>query len=89
MNDAADVSEHRLRNVHLEPFLAVVEAAVRIEDAVTRALALEDALGLFDHPYVPEADERTGPTGFRATDAAGDARLVGAPVLAEPAVPGR
>ncbi|KZE94760.1 hypothetical protein AVP42_00687 [Agromyces sp. NDB4Y10] len=86
MNDAADVSEHRLRNVHLEPILAVVEAAVRIDDTVTRAL---DALGLFDHPYVPEADERTESTGFRATDAAGDARLVGAPVLAEPAVPGR
>ena len=147
--DAADVSEYRLRNVHLEPFRAVVEAGAasvmasfntvagrpmhanrrlltgvlkdewgfggvvdgvrnliphgvaadladavrlayaagidvemggapaeldpselaperldpaRIDDAVARVLALKEALGLFDDPYVPEADERTAPT---------------------------
>lgn len=151
--DGADVSEHRLRNVHLEPFRAVVEAGAasvmasfntvsgrpmhanrrlltgvlkeewgfggvvvgdadgvrnliphgvaedladavhiayaagldvemggapadldpaeltagrldpaRIDDAVARVLALKEALGLFDDPYVPEADERTEPT---------------------------
>lgn len=151
--DAADVSEHRLRNVHLEPFRAVVEEGAasvmvsfntvagrpmhanrrlltgvlkeewgfggvvvgdadgvrnliphgvaedlgdavrlayaagldvemggapadldpselaperldpaRIDDAVARVLALKEALGLFDDPYVPEADERTEPT---------------------------
>lgn len=151
--DGADVSEHRLRNVHLEPFRAVVEAGAasvmasfntvsgrpmhanrrlltgvlkeewgfggvvvgdadgvrnliphgvaadladavrlayaagldvemggapadvdpgelasgrldpaRIDDAVARVLALKEALGLFDDPYVPEADERIEPT---------------------------
>ncbi|GAA1061492.1 glycoside hydrolase family 3 N-terminal domain-containing protein [Agromyces bracchium] len=151
--DAADVSEHRLRNVHLEPFRAAVDAGTasvmasfntvagrpmhanrrlltgvlkeewgfdgvvvgdadgvrnliphgvaadladavrlaysagldiemggtpgeldpsvlaperlapaRIDDAVTRVLALKEALGLFDDPYVPEADERIEPT---------------------------
>lgn len=151
--DGADVSEHRLRNVHLEPFRAVVDAGAasvmaafntvagrpmhanrrlltevlkedwgfdgvvvgdadgvrnliphgvaedladavrlayaagldvemggapadldpgelagrldpaRLDDAVARVLALKEALGLFDDPYVPEADERTEPTG--------------------------
>lgn len=151
--DGADVSEHRLRNVHLEPFRAVIEAGAasvmasfntvagrpmhanrrlltgvlkeewgfggvvvgdadgvrnliphgvaedladavhiayaagldvemggapadldpaeltagrldpaRIDDAVARVLALKEALGLFDDPYVPEADERIAPT---------------------------
>ena len=151
--DGADVSEHRLRNVHLEPFRAVIEAGAasvmasfntvagrpmhanrrlltgvlkeewgfggvvvgdadgvrnliphgvaedladavhiayaagldvemggapadldpaeltagrldpaRIDDAVARVLALKEALGLFDDPYVPEADERIEPT---------------------------
>lgn len=151
--DAADVSEHRLRNVHLEPFRAVVEEGAasvmasfntvagrpmhanrrlltgvlkeewgfggvvvgdadgvrnliphgvaedlahavrlayaagldvemggapadldpselapgrldpaRVDDAVARVLALKEALGLFDDPYVSEADERTEPT---------------------------
>jgi beta-glucosidase len=151
--DGADVSEHRLRNVHLEPFRAAVEAGAasvmasfntvagrpmhanrrlltgvlkeewgfdgvvvgdadgvrnlishgvaaelgdavrlayaagldiemggtpadvdpaelapsrldpaRVDDAVTRVLALKEALGLFDDPYVPEGDERTEPT---------------------------
>ncbi|WP_173921640.1 glycoside hydrolase family 3 N-terminal domain-containing protein [Agromyces sp. Marseille-P2726] len=34
----------------------------RLDDAVGRVLALKEALGLFDDPYVPEADERTEPT---------------------------
>ncbi|MET0974751.1 MAG: glycoside hydrolase family 3 N-terminal domain-containing protein [Leifsonia sp.] len=34
----------------------------RIDDAVTRVLALKEALGLFDDPFTPEAGERTEPT---------------------------
>jgi beta-glucosidase len=35
----------------------------RIDDAVARVLALKEALGLFERPFVPEDDERTEPTG--------------------------
>ena len=34
----------------------------RVDDAVARVLELKESLGLFDDPYVPEADERTEPT---------------------------
>lgn len=34
----------------------------RIDDAVARVLALKERLGLFDDPYVPEADELAEPT---------------------------
>ena len=34
----------------------------RVDDAVARVLRLKEALGLFDDPYVPEADEQTEPT---------------------------
>jgi beta-glucosidase len=34
----------------------------RVEDAVARVLALKEALGLFDNPYVDETDERIEPT---------------------------
>ncbi|WP_242609497.1 glycoside hydrolase family 3 N-terminal domain-containing protein [Agromyces ramosus] len=34
----------------------------RVDDAVARVLALKEALGLFDDPFVPEGDERTEPT---------------------------
>lgn len=34
----------------------------RVEDAVRRLLRLKVALGLFEHPYVDEAAERTAPT---------------------------
>ncbi len=34
----------------------------RLDDAVARVLALKEALGLFERPYVDEAAERRGPT---------------------------
>ena len=34
----------------------------RVDDAVARVLALKESLGLFDDPFVHEADERTEPT---------------------------
>lgn len=34
----------------------------RVDDAVARVLALKESLGLFDEPYVTEADERIEPT---------------------------
>lgn len=34
----------------------------RVDDAVARVLALKEALGLFDDPFVPEEGERTQPT---------------------------
>ena len=36
--------------------------ADRVDDAVRRILVLKARLGLFDRPYVPEAEEITGPT---------------------------
>lgn len=34
----------------------------RVDDAVRRVLRLKEALGLFEHPYVDESQERTAPT---------------------------
>jgi beta-glucosidase len=34
----------------------------RVDEAVSRVLGLKESLGLFDEPYVAEADERTEPT---------------------------
>jgi beta-glucosidase len=36
--------------------------APRVDDAVARVLALKEALGLFDHPYLDEGAEITAPT---------------------------
>ncbi|WP_345800760.1 glycoside hydrolase family 3 N-terminal domain-containing protein [Microbacterium sp. AZCO] len=44
-----------------EEVLAVIDAT-RLDDAVRRILELKEALGLFESPYVIEADERTEPT---------------------------
>lgn len=44
-----------------EAALALVEPA-RIDDAVRRVLAVKEALGLFENPFVAEDEERTDPT---------------------------
>ncbi|WP_442574106.1 glycoside hydrolase family 3 N-terminal domain-containing protein [Microbacterium sp. F51-2R] len=44
-----------------EAALAQIEPA-RIDDAVRRVLAVKEALGLFEYPFVAEDEERTEPT---------------------------
>lgn len=50
----SDLPPGDLGENHLDP--------ARIDDAVARVLRLKEALGLFDNPYVPEAEERVEPT---------------------------
>lgn len=50
----SDLSLDELASDGLDP--------ARVDDAVARVLGLKEALGLFDDPYVPEADERVEPS---------------------------